>query len=50
MNTEKAILAGGCFWGVEELIRALPGIRGYKGGDQYVLSIPAVTDGIPISP
>ena len=34
---EKSILAGGCFWGVEELIRNLPGIHstvvGYTDGD-----------------
>ena len=35
--TETAYLAGGCFWGMQDLIRRLPGVVstrvGYTGGD-----------------
>jgi peptide-methionine (S)-S-oxide reductase len=36
-NYDKAILAGGCFWGMQDLIRNQPGVVstrvGYTGGD-----------------
>lgn len=35
-GTETAVLAGGCFWGLDDLIRAQPGVlstrAGYTGG------------------
>jgi peptide-methionine (S)-S-oxide reductase len=36
-KNEQAVLAGGCFWGVQQLLRRMPGVistrAGYSGGD-----------------
>ncbi|MEY4580774.1 MAG: bifunctional methionine sulfoxide reductase protein [Pseudomonadota bacterium] len=46
---ETAVLAGGCFWGMENIIRKIPGVLetevGYSGGDLKTPSYEDVTTG-----
>jgi peptide-methionine (S)-S-oxide reductase len=39
--TEHAVLAGGCFWGMQQLVRRLPGVVstrvGYSGGNRSAI-------------
>ncbi len=49
-SKEVAMLAGGCFWGVEELLRKLPGVLstevGYTGGERQNPSYEQITTGV----
>ena len=48
-NLERATLAGGCFWGMEEIIGAIPGVIktevGYSGGSTLNPTYPEVKTG-----
>ena len=48
-TNQTAYLAGGCFWGMEELVREIPGVLatevGYTGGDTPVATYEQVKTG-----
>jgi peptide methionine sulfoxide reductase msrA/msrB len=50
MATEVAVLAGGCFWGMEDILRKLPGVRstevGYTGGTVSNPTYPDLKSGL----
>ena len=39
MATERAVLAGGCFWGVQELLRKRPGDLASRAGEKCTYSM-----------
>jgi methionine-S-sulfoxide reductase len=48
-TTERAVLAGGCFWGMEDIIRGISGVIettvGYTGGSVPNATYPIVSSG-----
>ncbi|MDD2944093.1 MAG: bifunctional methionine sulfoxide reductase B/A protein [bacterium] len=50
LATEEAIFAGGCFWGMEEILRNIPGVKntevGYTGGSSNAPTYTEVKTGI----
>jgi peptide-methionine (S)-S-oxide reductase len=48
-SSETAVLAGGCFWGVQGVFQHVKGVTeaqsGYAGGDQETANYPSVSEG-----